>query len=427
MTDKKKPPFDDGSDPKQKKIRSDDDFDPTIPEEGVTVPEDTGGTIDFIGSHLPSTGEIASAARETFGNSLPEELIQDLMRSSTEINESVRRIMHEHMALGFRFGEILRTVHRAYIANYGDSTKTLQRARADAYFYIEKLHRFSHSKIRLHLDSYAKFHANSEAVEFLRQTDMQLLLGKDIGDEIVNAVIDARKANPEMSTREVRDLIAAYRHKQDELTATLEQVETLNNELAKLNSLYDLSRAEENRLNRDMEQMRIERTEARAATDRLRNELSLVGNSKNALHQELSDVQNQLAELRREKAQPKISPPIAENEEALADLNRLNAEFLRLMKASADLEAKIEAQKAEEAEAAARLQEAEAALDMQTRVDETMNALVVDFGEFVQKYHSAQLLCTAGGKPERCKPVFSALADVVGKFHAEIELARKAT
>jgi myosin heavy subunit len=413
MTDKKKPPVD-------------DNFDPTVPEEGVTVPEDTGGTIDFVGSHLPSTTEIASAARETFGTSLPEELIQDLMRSSAEINESVRRIMHEHMALGFRFGEILRTVHRAYIANYGDSTKTLQRARGDAYFYIEKLHRFSHSKIRLHLDSYAKFHANSEAVEFLRQTDMQLLLGKDIGDEIVNAVIDARKANPEMSTREVKDLIAAYRHKQDELTATLEQVETLNNELAKLNSLYDLSRAEENRLNRDMEQMRIERTEARATTDRLRNELSLAGNSKNALHQELGDVQNQLAALRRERSQPQVSAPAAQNAEAEADLNRINEDFQRLMQESAELSKKIEAQRAEEAEVAARLQESEAALDMQRRVDEEMNALVVDFGEFVQKYHSAQLICTAAGKPEQYRPVFNALADVVGKFHTEIELARKA-
>lgn len=411
MTDKKKPP-------------ADALFDPTIPEEGVVVPEDDE-SLDFVGTHLPSHSDIAVATREMFG-SLPEELIQDLLRSSTEINESVRRIMNEHMNLGFRFGEIMRIVHRAYMAAYGDTTKTLQRAKRDAFAYIEKLHRISNSKVRIHIEAYTKFHNNSDAVEFLRKTDMQMLLGKDIGDEVVNAVIEARKGNPEMSTREVKDLIAAYRHKQDELTATLEQVETINNEFAKLTSLYDLSRAEEQRLNRDMERMRLERTESQAATDRLRNELTLVGNSKNALHQELSDVQNQLAAARREHNEAKSNPPAVDNPEAKADLDRINAEFARLMTESANLSQKIESQKAEEAVVKARLAESVAALDMRKRLDEEMNGLLVGFGEFVQKYHSAQLLCTAGSALDQYRPLFDALADIVGKFHAEIQVARKA-
>ncbi|MEK6291456.1 MAG: hypothetical protein V4793_08720, partial [Paraburkholderia tropica] len=122
---------------------------------------------------------------------------------------------------------------------------------------------------------------NTEAVEFLRQTDMQLLLPKDLGDEIVNAVIEQRKANPELSTREVKNLIAAYREKVDELTATREQVETSNEEVARLTSLYDLSRAEEQRLQREMELMRLQHTEDQEATDRLRNDLALAGNSRN--------------------------------------------------------------------------------------------------------------------------------------------------
>jgi hypothetical protein len=411
-----------------KKLPVDALFDPTIPEDGVVVAEDDE-SLDFVGTHLPSRNDIAVATREMFG-SLPEELIQDLLRSSTEINESVRRIMNEHMNLGFRFGEIMRIVHRAYMAAYGDTTKTLQRAKRDAFAYIEKLHRISNSKVRIHIEAYTKFHNNSDAVEFLRKTDMQMLLGKDIGDDVVNAVIEARKANPEMSTREVKDLIAAYRHKQDELTATLEQVETINSEFAKLNSLYDLSRAEEQRLNRDMERMRLERTESQAAMDRLRNELTLVGNSKNALHQELTDVQNQLATARREHHEAQARLPANSsadpNEEANADLQRINAEFARLMTESADLSRKIESQKAEEAEVKAKLDESVAALDMRKRLDDEMNGLLVGFGEFVQKYHSAQLLCTAGSALDQYRPLFDALADIVGKFHAEIQVARKA-
>lgn len=412
MTSKKKPP-------------ADALFDPTIPEDGVVVPV-SDETLDFTGTNLPSYNDIAIATREAFGSSLPEELLQDLIRSSVEVNESVRRLLNEHMNLGFRFGEMIRIVHRAYMTAYGDSANTFQRAKRDAFAYIEKLHRISNSKIRQHIASYAKFHNNSDAVEFLRKTDMQMLLANDIGDDVVNAVIEARKDNPGMSTREVKDLIAAYRHNQEELTATQEQVETVNNELAKLTALYDLSRAEEQRLNRDMEQLRLERAERQAATDRLRNELTLIANTKNTLHQELTDVQNELAALRRERTE-KASQPASDNPEAQADLDRINAEFQKLMRESSVLSEKIQAQKAEEADLEAKLQRSSSALEMRTRLDNEMGALVAHFGEFVQKYHSAQLLCIASATPGHYKPVFDALADVVGKFHAEIEAARKAT
>ncbi|MFP3708503.1 hypothetical protein SB783_31275 [Paraburkholderia sp. SIMBA_009] len=433
MSTKKKPPFDaqsdsnnPGDDPKdnRKLTPPKDDFDPTVPEDGVLLPsdDDSGG---FFGTHLPSVDDIAHAARDSFGSTLPEERLQELMRSSAEINESVRRILHEHMALGFRFGEVMRIVHAAYITKFGDDAKTLQRAQVDAYLYIEKLHQFSRTKIKMHLRSYAKFHANTEAVEFLRQTDMQMLLPKDLGDEIVNAVIEQRKANPNLSTREVKDLINAYREKVDELTATREQVETSNEEVARLTSLYDLSRAEEQRMQREMEQMRLTQTANQEATDRLRNDLALAGNSRNALHQQLSELERDLAVARRELAEANARPPV-KDEAAQEDLNRLNAQFQKLLKESTELQARIEDQKAQEAEIAAKVAEAETAFDASQQVEEAVNALVIEFGQVAQRYTSVQLLCTAEGKLQRYAPMFNALADVVGKFHSEIVAAAKA-
>lgn len=409
-----------------KKLPFQPDFDPTVPEEGVVVPEDID-TGELFGNHLPSADDIAIAARESFGNTLPEDLIQELVRSSTEVNESVRRILHEHMNLGFRFGEIMRNVHRAYLANFGDNQRTLQRAKSAAFAYIEKLHRISNSKVRMHLRAYAKFHSNMAAVEFLSQTDMQLLLGKDLGDDIVNAVIEKRKENPDMPSREVKDLIAAYRQKQDELTATQEQVESVNNEMAKLITLYDVSKAEERRLHREMEQMQLQQSETQEAMGRLRNDLALAGNSRNALHQQLSEIEKERDAARREVAELKDRPPVREEDaQAKADRRRVEDQFARLLKESQQLEDKIEAQKVEEAAIAAKVQKAEAGLEARYRLDEQINALVIDFGEFAQRYHSVQLLCTAEGRPERYKPIFDALADVVGKFHKEIEAASKA-
>lgn len=411
MTDKKKPPVV-------------DDFDPTVPEDGVTVPEDA--SIDLIGTHLPSDGDIALAAREAFGSTLPEEAIHDLMRSSAEINESVRRIMHEHMNLGYRFGEILRTVHRIYITVYPDNPKTLTRAKNDAFAYIEKLHRVSNSTIRLHIAAYAKFHDNSQAVEFLRQTDMQMLLGKDIGDEVVNAVIEARKDNPEMSTRAVKELIAAFRHKQDELTATLEQVETVNNELARVTAAYDLSRADERRLQHEMEQLRLAQVESDEAMGRLRNDLSLSGDTRNALHQQLAAVEKERDAARREVAELMNRPSLKEDPEAKEDARRANEQFRRLMNESEELDKKIASQRAEEAAIAKKLAKAEEALEARNRAQEMVDQMVITFGEFAQKYHSAQLMCTADGSAERFNGIFDALGDLVGKFHQEIQAARRA-
>ncbi len=43
-----------------------------------------------------------------------------------------------------------------------------------------------------------------------------------------------------------------------------------------------------------------------------------------------------------------------------------------------------------------------------------------------QDYHSAQLLATAHGLPTRFTPLFQALADLVGKFHGELQTAIRA-
>jgi hypothetical protein len=146
-------------------------------------------------------------------DSLSDQLIRRLAGSSTGINQSVSRIMSDPMHLGFRFEEIMRTVHDHYVALAGDSHETSRRAQSDAFAYIGRLHGFSSAKIRLHVNTYARFRNNADAIDYLRLTDMQLLLGPDIGDDIVSTVIEMRKDNPLMSAREVKNVITALRQK----------------------------------------------------------------------------------------------------------------------------------------------------------------------------------------------------------------------
>ncbi|WP_321936223.1 hypothetical protein [Paraburkholderia sp. J8-2] len=431
MSNNKKPPVDTSFDPS---IPEDDDkkssnrslFDPSIPEDGVALPDDDTGIGDIYNTHLPSAADIAIAAREAFGDKLPEDALQNLMQTSAEINESVRRIMHEHMNLGFKFGEVIRHVQTNYICSYGNSEKTRERASRDAITYLNNLHGISKGKILLHLKAYARFHENTDAVEFLRLTDMQYLLASDVGEDIVAAIIEKKKGEPEMSTRTVRELIAIMRQQQERMAADKEELESVNDEYAGLLEQFNSAASETKRLRQEIEGLRLQQKTTQESTDLLRNELALSSQTSSALHQELHDTQEKLNVLRRELTQQAARKPEMEDPQVKEDLKRLEDLYNELYAKKRELDGEIAEKKERCAHIEAQLQEGTAALEASRRLDEEMSALVKDFSTFAQRYNSAQLLCTADGNPARFKPLFQALGDLVGKFHIEINAALKA-
>lgn len=223
-----------------------------------------------------------------------------------------------------------------------------------------------------------------------------------------------------MSMRELKSLIAAYRQMQDELAATQEQVESVTNEMAGLNALYDESKAKEQRLQRALEQMQLARWETEEANGRLRDELSIVSDTRSALYQQLSDTERDLAAARREVSEMRKRLEKWVDAQARADLRRIDEHCHRRIVESRQLGERIEVQKAELAAIEAKLREGNTALETRSRVDAQRSALWVDFGEFAQRYRGAQLLCSTEGNSGRYKAIFGALADVAGKFHMGI-------
>ncbi|WP_234775580.1 hypothetical protein [Paraburkholderia tropica] len=116
-----------------------------------------------------------------------------------------------HMQIGFEFTEYLRIVTSAFVEKYGDSHATRQRAKSGALDYIMKAHGVGRSTARLYIEVYERFHAMPRAIAALRLTDMQLLLAADIGEEVIDAVILRREADPKTSTRAVKELIGSMR------------------------------------------------------------------------------------------------------------------------------------------------------------------------------------------------------------------------
>jgi chromosome segregation ATPase len=409
----------------KKKPPQDITFDPSIPEDGAELPEDESAIHELYNRHLPSDTDIAIAAREAFGDKLPDDVIQNLMQTSAEINESVRRIMHEHMNLGFKFGDVIRQVQTNYTLTYGNNERTSERAVTDALTYLEKLHRISKSKIRVHLKAYARFNENSDAIEFLRLTDMQNLLADDIGDDIVDAIIDKKKQDPEMSTRAVRELITLLRKQQDRIAADKEQLESVNDEYATLLEQFNSAASETKRLQQEIELLRAQQHATQESTDRLRNELALSNQTESALHQQLHDTEQALANAQRELNDADARPQAKQDPQVKEEVRRLNDHYDELVAKKRKLTVEIEEKEQQHAKITARLEEDAAALEAARRLDEEMSALVKDFSAFAQRYNTVQLLCTADGNPERFRAIFQALDDLVAKFHVEINAALK--
>ncbi|OBR46235.1 hypothetical protein [Paraburkholderia tropica] len=105
----------------------------------------------------------------------------------------------------------VRIITSAFVEKYGDNQATRQRAKSRSLEYVTKAHGVSRSTARLYIDVYERFHAMPRAIAVLRQTDMQLLLAPDIGDEIIDAVIQRREGDPRMSTRAVKAFIRSMR------------------------------------------------------------------------------------------------------------------------------------------------------------------------------------------------------------------------
>ncbi len=149
-----------------------------------------------------------SAAREIFPAPLTNEELNWFVDRSNKIEGALNRLEHEPLRLGRQFAELVAVVTKGYMETFGDSSETRRRAMTDVLAFLSRTLGVSQSKVRLYLNAWQKVHARPEALAFLRMTDMQLLLGQHIGDAIIDAVIERRRADLTMSTREVRALIA---------------------------------------------------------------------------------------------------------------------------------------------------------------------------------------------------------------------------
>ena len=91
----------------------------------------------------------------------------------------------------------------------GDSPAVRKRATSLAYKFVQSTTGLSRDSVDLYARCYEKFGMSSDA-EYLRISDMQLLLPADIDRDLISYIAERRRYTPDLRREEVRELIRDY-------------------------------------------------------------------------------------------------------------------------------------------------------------------------------------------------------------------------
>jgi DNA repair exonuclease SbcCD ATPase subunit len=405
-----------------------DEFDPTKLD-GSVVP--TGQSDDEANppafAHVPSGREISDTARNMFGTELSDTLIKKIVSESEEVAHSTRKILQEHMRIGGNFAHMMAAVQNQKVAELGDTATVRNRARQLVYDYLERLFRRSHSSVKLYIRCYEKFSTNAGAIAVLTYSDMSLLVADGIGDDVIDMVIDARQNDPTLSKRNMEKLIKDYRQAREQIAERDTRIELVSNELSNVAGQLDQAQLDNQRLAEEAERLRsqIERDKENVSSTLVN--LADVNRQMSVLHQQIGTLEEELENRSRQLADASVKVETKEvavptTPEGYRNLQEaMESKLAELKGVSTELEQK----RAESLQLEEQVASQRATVEANETMEKAMSGLVQRFGTFVQEYHSAQLLITAGGSPTRYANLFGALADLVGKFHTELLAATR--
>jgi myosin heavy subunit len=401
------------------------DFDPTVLEPGAELPNENEQSLKPFSLYVPDENAVRTAAIELFGGSVPDAVIRNIIADSEEIAHSTRKIIQEHMRMGGNFLNIKRSIESAFVAQQGDKKSVRDRAAHLVYQYIEKVHGIGHQRASLYMRTYEKFIGNDEAMALLKLSDMQMLLAKDTPDELVDIVVRSRKENPDLSKLEVKALIDNYRKLSRSNADKDEQIQVATAELSAKAAELDEAHTENKRLIALVEQLKQDNTRDRKAAEATMVELKSASSSVSVLQQELAKLERELDDTKRQAAAAESKVQVKEVEkevvpEAYRDVERKIEEKLASLR---EVQGELDSANGQLAELEQRRKAQLAQLEATERLEQQVSGLIESFASFTQQYHTAQLMVTADGHPERFRAIFQALVDIVGKFHTELSAA----
>ncbi|WP_027800316.1 coiled-coil domain-containing protein [Paraburkholderia dilworthii] len=400
------------------------EFDPTVPEgddNGADLAAAESTPLAF--AHVPDESEISHTVRQFFGNEIPESLRAIIASESNEIAHSTRKILEEHMRIGGILFNLRSRIESHFAASQGDTRHVRNKAAQLFYRYVEKAFRKKQDTVKVYIRSYLRFSTNAGAVEMLTITDMQMLVSQD--DEVIDAVLAAKKENPDLSKREVKKIIESYKAKLAEKDASLDVVKS---QLSEIVGQLDDVRNENQYLTEETKHLRLQIEQDKEKNKKTMVDLDGANRSVSTMHTEISRLERERDTLLRQLAE---AAKRVQTKEVIVSGPSENIKHLQeaadgLMAQVKEATSQMESLQAEVALLEERRKQQLAEIESKEAIERHIRELMNDFGSFMQKYKTAQLLVTAGGSVAPFANLFAAFADHVGTFHQELLAAANA-
>jgi adenosyl cobinamide kinase/adenosyl cobinamide phosphate guanylyltransferase len=413
------------SHPKEFQNPSDPDFDPTLDEGdgGSSEHMPDPGSTPLAFAHVPGEAEITQIVRQFFGGEIPESLRAIIASESNEIAHSTRKILEEHMRIGGILFNLRSRIEGHFVATLGETRHVRNKGAELFYRYVEKLFRKKQDIVKVYIRSYLRFSTNAGAVEMLTITDMQLLVSQD--DEVIDAVIEAKRENPDLSKREVKKIIESYKTKLAEKDASLDVVKS---QLSDVVGQLDDARNENQYLTEETKHLRLQIEQDKEKSKKTMVDLDGANRSVSTMHTEISRLERERDTLTRQLAEAATR---VQTKEVIVSGPPENIKHLQeaadsLMNQVKEATSQMESLQAEVALLEERRKQQLAEIESKEAVERHIRELMNDFGSFMQKYKTTQLLVTAGGSVAPFANLFAAFADHVGSFHQELLAAANA-
>ncbi|TGP40219.1 hypothetical protein EN871_28755 [bacterium M00.F.Ca.ET.228.01.1.1] len=413
------------SHPKELQNTNDPDFDPTLDEgdggSSERMLHPVSAPLAF--AHVPGEAEITQTVSQFFGAELPESLRAIIASESNEIAHSTRKILEEHMRIGGILFNLRSRIEGHFVATLGEKRHVRNKGAELFYKYVEKLFRKKQDIVKVYIRSYLRFSTNAGAVEMLTMTDMQLLVSQD--DGVIDAVIEAKRENPDLSKREVKKIIESYKTKLAEKDASLDVVKS---QLSDVVGQLDDARNENQYLTEETKHLRLQIEQDKEKNKKTMVDLDGANRAVSTMHTEISRLERERDTLLRQLAE---AAERVKTKEVIVSGPPENIKHLQvtadsLMTRVKEATSQMESLEAEVASLEERRKQQLAEIESKEAIERHIRELMNDFGSFMQKYKTTQLLVTAGGSVAPFANLFAAFADHVGSFHQELLAAANA-
>jgi hypothetical protein len=377
-------------------------------------------------SAVLTVGQIRNIITKDFGEcQLPADAIQAVINSSRQVQNSLHNITKEHVNIGGHLANIATVFVNASIEQYGDTHSVIQRALELLYKYIERVHGMRRRSARNYIKAYRLIQDNPIAQSCLTHSDAEFLSRKNLPQDVVEAVINAKytalDAGQSMPFTEVKALTGELMKTRSLLSEAIVTNEDLQEQLADTADRLSNEQIDNKHL---IEANTKLQSEVRTMTDLVAHTTEDARRQVAHVNALRTDNENLMAEKARVESelQKALTTPKIEWRDREASSSEIEALGTRI----ASLDAAI-SEKRQELEAATDMLQRASALGEEKQrknlIDSKITEIVNLFGTFHATYTSTQLLIAGGGYLKDYRPSLEAIADKMRQFLSEVDAA----